>query len=179
MSETALLLAVRDKLREAGYRPDQCDIEISVDVIPPSVGDLYLMVIPGGYHATDTHNTSGGVVDEVYEVDVAIIMRETSSPRDRSRKMLIDMLGSFNAEIKKIKGAIDFQYEVLNAANAIIALEDDSGGQGFEVPLRFVSVDPRPTPVPGEWFAGNKQEPRAGLMRVVHFGGAQRRQVRT
>lgn len=174
MSESALLRAVRDQLRAspASYTTAQCDIELDFDIIPSSVGDLYVMVLSGGYQTHPNHATSGGVIDEVYSIDVAVVKRAPKVPRDRRRDMLFPALNSLRTEIKKIVLQIDFKYAVTTAANVII-LADDSSSEGFTEPLKLESVG-RVQDCPAEWFKAMPGEQVAGVMRVIHFGGARR-----
>jgi len=175
-SETALLEAVRNRLRTQLTLDDhQCEIEFD-EMAPATVGDKYLVVLPGGVSDGPAHRTSGQVIDEVIGVDVTVVLRATSVPRDRHRDVYLRNLMSLNDLIQKVRDAIDFKYEVNTAANVIITGLTGST-YGFTEPLKFQGMQARPVKVSAEFFAASK-EPVAGLARTVYFRGARRIQAR-
>ena len=172
-AENNLLLAVRNELRTAGpYTPEQCEVEFD-EQGPAIVGDTYIVVTTGGWQPGPRHQTCGGVSDLIYSVNVGVVKRAGATPRDRRRNIFFKNLASLTAEIDKIFTAVDFNYTVMNAANALILAETGST-YGFERPLTFQGMDRQPRPVPGEFFAGTPGENVAGLMRTITFGGARR-----
>lgn len=172
-AEKNLLLAVRDRLRTTcQYQPEVCQIEFD-EMAPATTGNLYVAVMPGGWRPGRAHNTSGGVHDLVYGVDVAVMRRIAHVPRDRLRDVFIGHLGGLDEELDKVHLAVDFSYDVNNAANALINLETGST-QGFIEPLKFVSVDRRPRLAPESVFAATRGEQPIGMMRVISFFGARR-----
>lgn len=175
-SETALLEAVRNRLRTQLSLPDDaCEIEFD-EMAPATTGDTYLVVLPGGVTDGPAHKTSGQVIDEVIGVDVTVVRRATAVPRDRHRDVYLRNLTSLNDLIQQVRDAIDFKYEVNIAANAIIS--GLTGSQhGFIEPLKFAGMDKRPRKVSADFFAASK-EPVAGLARTVNFRGARRMQAR-
>lgn len=174
-SETALLEAVRDRIRaQLALRDSECEIEFD-QMAPATVGVQYVVILPGGI--SDGPSYSGGhVIDEIMGVDVTVIIRATSVPRDRLRGVYLRNLTSLNAVIQRVRDQIDFNYEVLAAANAIIYSETGSS-EGFIEPLRFQGLQARPSKVSGDTFAATA-EPAAGLARTVYFRGARRIQAR-
>lgn len=171
IAESALLLAVRDKLRDGeGWTEKQCEVEQD-EIAPATVGQLYVVVLPGGWSNGPRHNTSGGVNDLLFSVDVAVIKRAASTPRDRRRNLFLTNLDGLNAEVGKVFKWVDFRYDVLDAANELI--ERETGiEKAFVEPLKFSTVDRRPRVVGGEMFAAAANQPAAGLIRVVSFVGA-------
>jgi hypothetical protein len=176
-AEKNLLLAVRDALRVAGpYTEAQCDIEMD-EQAPATAGDTYIVVTTGGWQPGPTHQKSGGVNDLIYAVDVGVVKRAGATPRDRRRNIFFRNLSSLDAELDKIFTAIDFEYDVMNAANALILAETGSTN-GFIRPLVFTGMDRKPRVVPAEFFAGAPGENAAALMRTISFGGARRLTVK-
>jgi len=174
-TETAMLEAVRDTIRSSLSLADhECQIEYD-DLAPAIVGDLYVVVLPGGLSDGPAHR-GGHVIDEMMDVDVTVVKRATAKPRDMHREVYLRNLTSLNDWIQKIRDAIDFSYTVNDAANAII-LRDAASSEGFVEPLKYAGMDRRPQLVRGEYFAATN-EPAAGLKRTVFFRGARRLQSR-
>lgn len=171
LGETSLLLAVRDQIRLQGFGERECDVEQD-EITPATVGQKYLIVMPGGYSPGPRHRSSGGVNDVYYSVSIAIIKRITNVPKDRRRDIFLNNLGSMNDEVDKIFAAVDFSYDVLQAANAII-LAKTASAETFTEPLRFTGIDPKPRPAPADLFSATG-ETAAGLVRSIHFGYARR-----
>ncbi|MEX2176194.1 MAG: hypothetical protein WD872_17665 [Pirellulaceae bacterium] len=187
VAEKALLLATRNRLRlavnvafpstgGAGFAPEECNCEFD-EIAPVTAGQRYVAVMPGGWRPGHRHNTSGGVNDLLYGVDVLVVVRAAHVPRDRTRDVFVGNLGALDEELDKIFPVIDFNEHLRNDANAIIAGESGSA-EGFIENLRFVGTDPRPRLAPAELFAGRSGEV-SGLMRVLHFHGARRITVKT
>jgi len=172
MSETALLDAVRDRIvAVCEYRETEVDVELD-QIVPAMVGDVYVIVEPGGWMPGPNNDTCGGVIDELFSVNVTVIMRATKVPKDRRRNVLIENLTGLNARLRKIINAIHFKYEVNAAANATIR----GGGdpiEGFIEPLRFYGMS-RPTVVGAEVVSAKAGEMQAGIKRTVQFNKARR-----
>lgn len=172
-AEKNLLLAVRNALRNAGpYTEAQCEIEFD-EQGPAIAGETYVVVTTGGWQPGPRHQTSGGISDLIYSVNVGVVKKAGDTPRDRRRNIFFRNLSSLTAEIDKVFTAIDFSYTVMNAANALIFAETASV-HGFIRPLTMQSMDRQPRVVPGEFFAGTPGEQVAGLMRTITFGGCRR-----
>lgn len=186
MSESALLRAVVTEIRahnsSATYLARQVEVEFD-EFAPATVGDLYIMVIPAGVEAGPDHSTSGGVIDRVYAVDVAIAMRVPKKPRDRRREFLTDFRGTtgigahFAQHELNINEQIDFQNIVMTTANALILAETTSA-EGFTETLKFAGVGPI-REAPAEVFAGMPGESAAALIRTIRFRGARRMETLT
>lgn len=176
-AEKNLLLAVRNRLRTAtgsggaGFSDAECDIEFD-EMAPATQGHRYIVVMPAGWRPGPRHNTSGGVNDLIYAVDVTVIQRVANVARDRYRTTLT----ALEALADLIFPVVDFNYTTLAAANTLLAAETPSSTEGFSEPLRFIGMG-KPRLVSGELFGG--AEPKAGLARTVSFGGARRITVKT
>ena len=176
-AETALLVAVRNRLREVGgFADDACAVEFD-EMAPAKTGDVYLAVLPGGWSPGPRHNTSGGVNDLLYSVDVVVIRRIRQVPRDRLRNVFLDHLGGLNETIDIVYPIIDFSYPLLRAANTLIQSatgENDGYDGGFIEPLKFSGVDRRPKQYDGSMFGASSQQPGVALGRTISFSGARR-----
>lgn len=173
-AETALLLAVRDQIREAcNYAPKECEVEFD-EMAPATVGEVYVAVIPASWQTGDAGRTSGGVRDEVFGVEVVVIARATRLPRDRSRSLFIDSLIGINSRCSAIIDAIHADNAVMQRANVLLT----EGGDQFCKPLFFESCDGKPHEANGQLFASNRNEQAAGMVRAVRFSGARRTRVR-
>lgn len=177
MSEEALLLAVRDTLREkCGFKPAECDIEYD-EMAPVTVGQRYIVVMSGGWDAGPNNGTGGGVLDELFSVDVAVAVRSSSTPRDRLRNLFTINLGNVNSICRLIIASVGmYSYDVQNLANQYIGPEAN-GAEGFIEPLKFGAMG-KPQAVGPEFFGADPDaDGPAGLMRVVHLVGARRIQT--
>lgn len=173
VAEKNLLLAVRNQLRTAalaggaGLSEAECQIEL-MEMAPATQGNRYIAVMPGGWIRGPRHNSSGGVNDLVYGIDIFVATRALSrTPRDR----MLANLTELNTLIDRIYPVLDFNYTAINAANALI-LADTGSTEGFVEPLRFAAVEKRPRVVDGEVFGGTGVN--AGVARTIQFHGARR-----
>lgn len=181
MSESALLRAVVTEIRahnsSATYLARQVEVEFD-EFAPATVGDLYIMVIPAGVEPGPAHNSSGGVVDKLYGVDVAVVLRAPKKPRDRKREYLTDFRGTasvgahFSTHELNINLQIDFSYDVLGTANTFIT-DELSSSDGFMEPLKFAGLGPI-REAPAEVFGGVSGESAAALIRTIRYRGARR-----
>lgn len=172
-AEKSLLLAVRNRIRaECGYDDDQCQIEYD-EQAPATAGDVYVVVMTGGWQPGPVHRTSGGVNDLVYSVDIGVVRRIGNIPRDRLRNVFYEHVAALTEAIDDIYVEIDFDYTLMNAANTLIT-EETASTEGFIEPLVFQGMERRPRLVSGEMFAAGQSGQRAGLMRTISFGGARR-----
>lgn len=172
-AETALLLAVRDRLIDAaGYSDKSCAVEYD-EQLPAIAGDLYVAVMPGGWTPGPRHRTSGGVNDLLYSVDVSVLIRIRAVPRDRRRDVFAMNLDALNERIDEIWPLIDFDYTTINAASTMITERNESE-EGFCEPLQFSSVDRRPRLVAGDVYAADSSQAHVALARSINFNGARR-----
>lgn len=169
-SETPLLECVRNRIRtRLSLSDSECDVEYD-EYAPQTAGDVYIVVTPGGVSTGPAHR-GGHVVDELVDVDVTVARRATAKPRDRKREVYLRNLSSLNELVQEVRTAVDFNYDILTAANVLI-LRDTLSSHGFIEPLKFAGMD-KPQAITGDFFAAT-QEPAAGLKRTIHFKGARR-----
>ncbi len=169
-SEVALLLAVRDILRaKGGYAEEECECEYDEEPTPTTIGDVYLAVVPAGWAPGPDNDKCGGILDEVFSVDVACIVRAGQFSSDRKRTLFMDNLIGLNRHVRKVLTTVgNFQYELHNLAN------ESLNTYPFVEPLRFGSMEAKPRPVDSQYFGGRDGDDNAGLVRTVHLVGARR-----
>lgn len=177
-SEKHLLIAVRDRLRAVcKYDKTECEIELD-EMAMPTVGKLYVAVMPGGCRPGNVHAKSGGVRDLLWSANVMVVKRIREVPRDRLRNTFLLNLGSLDEEIDKIVEAVDWSYEIIAAASTELEAEDPAN-QGFVEPLKFVGLDEKPQLASPDLFAGAQPTVKGGMVtcgmkRIIRFGGARR-----
>lgn len=166
MSEAALLKATRDHLiARCGLREDQCTVEFD-EMLPAVAGHPYnVLVIPSSATEGPTNARSGGVLDGIYSLSVAVVWKIGNVPRDRQRDVFLYRTENMSKAIREIIDAIHFDYELTNRANA----EINERGGSFVVPLRWVGIDV-PRVVDGSMFDGRGDQ--VAIARRVNFGGA-------
>ena len=178
--ESALLRAVRDKIRaHTSFTDRQVDIEFD-EMAPATAGDVYVMVLFGGVDETPINRSSGTVKDYEYGVDVAIAIRSPRKPRDRQRELWVDTAASFEVYENAIRDQVDFSYSVLDDANTLMIAETEATGKcdEFIIPLRLTGVGPIRR-APAEVFAGVPGSGYAALIRTMRFRGARRPTTRS
>ncbi len=165
-AEDKLLIAVRDRLRsQLSLADPECQIEYD-ELFPATTGDKYLVVTPGGVSPDARHLSSGGVNALVYSVQVTAVRRLGRVPRDRRRDVFAFNLESLNDTLVKAYNAIDWSYEVVQAANAALGVSD-----GFVHPLVFDGVDPQPRTIAASEFSASG-DGAVALARTVRFSHA-------
>lgn len=174
-AETALLQAVRDRLREIMQLDDRnCQIELD-DLAPSIASEDYWAIVP----ATATpgrRNQSSGIWDMSFGVRVVLLQRTTNVPRDRRRDVFMKHLHGINAKLAKASAAIHFEYtNIINDANSIIANDTETATPGkFYEPLRWAGLD-RPQTFVADAYAGQAAsmgDPVVGIKRAMNFTGA-------
>lgn len=176
-SQKYLLTAVRNQLRlpaptGAGYRDTECDCEPDDD-FPATAGDVYVAVMAGGFMPGPTHNSSGGVRDFIYGVNVAVVRRISNVPKDRKTDVFLNHLDSLDDDIDRIIANVDWNQSIRVAANALITAETGST-QGFIYPLRLAGQVSAPQPVGAEKFGAVGAKHPAGMMVTIPFHSARR-----
>lgn len=169
MSESALLRATRDHLiARCGLKENQCIVEPVADYYPPTSGLQYhVFVVPGSINPGEANRTSGGVLDQVYGLDVAVAWKIGNVPRDRVQEVFLYRNDGMEAVIRRIVAAIHFDYDLMNKANDLIT----DSPQGFIHPLVYEGMG-TVSVVDSAIFDGRGEN--VGLMRRVTFGGARR-----
>lgn len=178
MSESALLRAVRDRIRaHASYEDRQVQVEID-ERAPATAHDIFIIVWPTSYTAGPLHEDNEGDVDRIYGVNVSVCLRSPKVPRDRQGDLLTGLTGSFTVHHRNIDAQIDKQNAVMTAANVFISAEEGAGNQGFSIPLKF-STAGSIREAPAEIFAANASTTPAALIRTLEYRGARRNEVRS
>lgn len=173
MSEEALLFAVADYLKKSIVPQTECTVEYMDDFVPSAVAHQYIAVLPAGLTA-GPQGDGGYVLDENVQVEVVLYKRSTHIPRDRQREAFRTNYGGINKVTRQIIEAVHFNEQIRLAANAEISDTDES----YIKPLHWLGAT-RPRSVSAEVFGSVQNEPRAGMKRVIAFGGAYRIQTQT
>lgn len=186
MSQRAILLAVRDRLRQPpadgglGYQPKECAVMFDGQP-PPWAGERFVAVWAGPWVG---HDLEG--LEEEFGIFVTVSMRAARIPPDRLGESLIagppgqsldEVLRAIVAKLHMDPGPIAVgnpgQYPVLALANATIG----AGENGFVEPLRFKDGGRPEEKGPEWWWAEPAQGAPAGIVQTLTFGGARRVQV--
>lgn len=177
MSEEALLLATRDRIREVcGYSPEECEVDYD-EYAPPTTGEVYVCVSSGDWSAGPLQG-SGNVLDQIFSVRVTVLQRAASKPADRFRNLYYTNINNINRRCREIVSAVDFRYEVTTLA-AQYAKDADLQ---WHHPLQFQGTS-GPATVGADYFKaatymGNTTH-AAGLKRVISFGNCRVTSVRS
>lgn len=172
--ESELLVAVADAIRTALSLDDfACDIDTE-DNVPAIAGTRHVIITPSSFQTGPRHRTTATGVDFVIGCRAVVFHRITDVPRDRRRNVYLDRTRGINSELSKIIKAVDFEYDILSAANTAMGIPT---GGGFIEPLRLVSLDPRPQMVMRDDYAaaGTKttgSQPQVAMKRGVNFSFA-------
>lgn len=185
-TESALMLAVRDQLREkVPLDHDECEIEFA-DMAPASAGQLYVAVKCVSHTPGDSYEgTHGDTDDEIIDIDTVIALRVSHVGRDRLREKymctsnLFATRATINALAERIRKVLvpprSRYWELMERADLL--LHEVSTGQKWEQRLRWKGHAPNVRVTdPGFWGETPGKSP-VGLLRAVHFGGAQRKRI--
>jgi hypothetical protein len=175
--ETYVLEGVRDVLRKKlGLSDNQCDCEFD-EQVPTIADDIYLAVIGAGCDPGPTHNSSGGVHDLIYSVQVLVINRAVAA-RDKRRSIFLNRLIGINQQIANVVAAIDWQLDLMSYVNHLM-YEDFPNAEPFIHPLSLKRIDAKPRMISNEMFAGTQiggkgTTPFIAMARSVYFGNMRR-----
>jgi hypothetical protein len=173
--EIYLLEAVRDTIRDKlGLTATECDCEYD-EQIPSIAGDRYVAVIPAGCDPGPKHQTSAGVHDALHAVQVLILVRATTTPRDRRRSVFLERLNGINTLLSGIIKVIDWQMDLLSLTNHLLAV-DYPAAQPFNEMLRLTRIDAKPRMVNSEAFASGPSA-YVAMARSAWFGRCRRMQT--
>lgn len=172
MSMNALLVAVRDRLRQHLDVPPEA-IEIMADGRPsPAVGDVFVAVTEGEWRLDESIGAGDLMLPETFGVEVVVTRKCGVAPFARiGTAILAEAQRGLTALCRKVVVAVHNSYVVMAAANAEVTTATD----GFHHPLVFVNAG-RTMPQGPDWFQakGQKSSPPCGLSRTLVFGRAQR-----
>lgn len=179
-AETALLKAVRNRLRDQlNLTTDECTVEID-DQVPAIARDTYYVVTPGGSRPGPRQATAtAGTIDMIVSVRVVAYKKIGNTARDRRRDIFLEQVTGLNALLSAASEQID-QNETLRAA-ANTLLDDEAVGGAFITPLQYAGYDPKPQSVFAQEYAAavkTQGDPQIALKRGILFGNARFLQVR-
>lgn len=144
---------------------------------PPWAGEEFIAVHQAYWQNGDP--ASVGLSEEV-GIDVTITRKAGFSPKDEyGAQIWRKATTGIEAHARKIIKCAHMNYTTFAAANTLITTGDDK----FHHPLKWLSTT-APQLVGPDWFSSynppNAQQPaHAGIVVVVHFGGAARVQTIT
>ena len=185
----ALMYAVRDGIRSAGFNFGYAESEIMDDGRPPPrCGNFFASVHGAKEKSTDSNN-----LVEYYDFSVTLTMRVVV-PLDRVgdqqiyrnlARVLIAEREGFRAKVDQLRRLLHMNWSMVVLTGQTPASANDnlvawtSGTvYGFCEPARFVSAtDPRL--VGGEWFGADPDADDVGVVSELNFSGAKRMQPQT
>jgi hypothetical protein len=186
----ALLFAVRDNIRAAGFGYGIPECDIMDDGHPPErCGNIFVSVHEGPSRSTARRN-----LDEYFAFGVTLTM-VVHQPDDRiGTTLLASKLArtsgkgqpSFNARMEQLRAFLHMNWSMtvvtggpVASANDNLAAWTPSGTvYGFIEPAGFVGRD-KPDLRGGEWFGAVPEAKGVGLVCEMRFEGARRMQPQT
>lgn len=178
MSMRALLLAVRDQLRDTKQLGlDNTNCEVTADEQPfPVAGEIFVAVWYGYWRNKDPNGMS---LDEDYGVNVTVSVRATRVATDRiGPSLLAKANDGLLALCEQIRAAIHMDPEDSNTQAVVWRANKIIGAtvNGFIAPLQFRDGG-RPTKRSGSWFGARGGKGVAGLSQTLTFTDANRVQT--
>ena len=185
----ALLHAVRDGIRAAGFGYGAAECEIMDSGQPPArMGNLFVAV-----HEGPSRSTNDNCLMEYFGFNLTLTMR-VSVPIDRVgdallASKLVRQSGprspSFNARLEQLRNFGHMNWKVTVQESQTPASANDnlkawapagvSQVYGFVEPARYKGWD-KPVLVGGEWFWAEPEAHDMGLKAEIRFDGARRMQ---
>lgn len=183
----ALLYAVRDAIRAAGFNYGIAECEIMADGHPPPrCGNVFVAV-----HGGRSNNEAARNLDERFGFTVTLTMRVTI-PLDRvgdqliARNLALVPLAQrqgFNAKVEQLRTLLhqNWRMTVLtgqtpSSANDNIVAWSTGSVYGFVEPATYRGMTEEAHLVGGEWFAAEPDEEAIGAVAALNFDGARRMQ---
>lgn len=187
----ALLYAVRDGIRAAGFKYDIATCEITDDGKPPPRAGNVFVAVHGG--RTRPGNANSRNLDELYDFSVTLTMRVTV-PLDRvgdqliARNIEIAPLGQrqgFDARIEQLRGYLHMNWartvltgQTPNSANDNLAAWATGTVYGFVEPARYQGAE-FPKLVGADWLGAEPDSDGFAIKSEMRFTGARRFQPQT
>lgn len=179
----ALLFAVRDNVRDAGWGYDAATCEVAAEEgMPPPRCDLFVAV-----HQGPTDSAMDNALDEYFGFFLTLTLRVKGVPLDRiGDKLLCSNLArrpgpngsrSFNARVEQLRSVHHMGWGIIQDANTnLMAWEPDALlVPGFCEPARYRGMEV-PRLVGGQWFSADPDSNNVGLVASLRFEGARRLQ---
>ena len=188
----ALLFAVRDSVRAAGFSYDQASCGITEDSDgrpPPRCGNFFVAI-----HSGTEKNDSVRNLDSRYGFSVTLTARVTI-PLDRlgdqmiARNIELVPLGQrqgFNHKVEQLRGFLNMNWRITvltgqspNSANDNLSAWATGTVYGFIEPAMYRGPDGPPRLVGGEWFGADPEAEDMGIVQRLRFDRARRMQPQT
>lgn len=187
----ALLYAVRDAIRAAGFNYGKSECEIMDDGRPPPRAGNVFVAVHGG--RTRPGNANERNLYELYDFSVTLTMRVTV-PLDRvgdqqiARNIALVPQGQrqgFNAKVEQLRGLLHSNWAMTVLQGQIPASANDNLSAwatgtvyGFCEPARYQGAE-TPTLVGGEWMGAEPDAEDFAIKSELKFAGAKRFQPQT
>lgn len=185
----ALLYAVRDGIRGAGFGYDIAACEIMDDGRPPPrAGNVFVAV-----HSGKAQSNKDNQLFEEYSLTVTLTMRVTI-PLDRvgdqliARNLALVPLAQrqgFNARVEQLRTMLHMNWRmVVMTAQSPPSANDNLSAwatgivYGFSEPFRYRGPT-TPELVGGDWFGADPEDEAFGIKADLQFEGAKRMQPQT
>lgn len=187
----ALLYAVRDGIRNAGFNYGKAECEIMDDGRPPPrAGNVFIAIHSGRSHPGSANDRN---LYELFDFAVTLTMRVTV-PLDRvgdqliARNLELVSLGQrqgFNAKIEQLRGYLHMNWarvvlqgQTPNSANDNLAAWATGTVYGFCEPMRYNGAE-IPMLVGGEWMGSEPDVEDFAIKSEMRFVNAKRFQPQT
>lgn len=187
----ALLYAVRDGIRAAGFNYGRAECEIMYDgKPPPRFGNVFVAVHGGKSHSGPANSRN---LDELFDFSVTLTMRVTVS-MDRlgdqqiARNLAIVPLGQrqgFNAKVEQLRGFLHSNWAITVLQNQSPASANDNLSAwctgtvyGFTEPARYQGMEV-PTLVGADWIGAEPDSDECAIKSELRFTDARRFQPQT
>lgn len=185
----ALMYAVRDRIRSAGFNYGVAECEIMDDGKPPPSCGSYFASVHGG----KDHNTSTRNLDETYDFCVTLTCRivvplyrvgDQQIHRNAIRIPLGERQG-FRAKVEQLRRLLHMNWAMTcligqspPSANDNIIAWAASEVYGFTTPAMYKGAETARL-VGGEWFSADPEAEDFGVVSELRFEGARRMQPQT
>lgn len=183
----ALLYAVRDTIRAAGFGYGKAECEVMEDdgKPPPRCGNVFVSVHKGRASNSSTRN-----LDERFDFSVTLTMRvivalDRVGDQQIARDINLVPLGQrqgFNAKVEQLRTLLHMNWQMTvlrnqrpNSANDNIATWSTGTVYGFCEPAVYRGCDTA-TLVGGEWLGGEPDDDKFAIKAEMRFEGARRLQ---
>lgn len=186
----ALLYAVRDAIRAAGFNYGKTECDITDDGRPPPrSGNVFVAVHGGKQHPGGANSRN---MDGLYDFSVTLTMRVTV-PLDRVGDQLIArnvniplaQRQGFNAKVEQLAGFLHMNWTITvlqgqtpSSANDNLAAWTSGTVYGFVEPARYQGQE-LPQLVGGEWMGAEPEAEDFALKSELRFANARRFQPQT
>ena len=186
----ALLYAIRNSIRAAGFSYGTAECEIGADgKPPPRAGNVFVSV-----HDGTSRSVADNQLYELYGFSVTLTMRLGRVPLDAVGDQLIARnvarapLGNregFNAKVDQLRGFLHMNWRITVLTGQTPASANDNLSAwatgtvyGFIEPARYRGPD-KIQEVGAEWFGADPDSDDFGVKAEIRFDGAKRMQPQT